>query len=138
MTERTIITIGAQQTLQIRQTVLWPDQPQEFSKVEGDEDAHHFGVILDKELVSVASIFPDLDNTARLRKFATLPNLQGQGIGSDLLKHIMEQLRSDGCSMLWCDGREQARSFYERLGFEASGERFFKKNIAYFRMAKLL
>ena len=138
MPDIVIVRIEPQQTLSIRQTVLWPEQPVTFSQVEGDESAHHYGAMLDGELVSVASIFPDGATSARLRKFATLSGMQGQGIGSKVLEHIFQQMRGDGFSILWCDGREQARAFYERLGFKASGEQFFKKDIAYFKMTKML
>jgi predicted GNAT family N-acyltransferase len=138
LAELSVVSVDADQTLPIRHKVLWPDQALDFSKVDGDEEARHFGVALNDELISVASIFFETDDTARLRKFATLPEFQGQGVGSHLLKHILEDLRSSGCSMLWCDGREAAKAFYQRLGFEASGERFFKKDVAYFKMTKRL
>ncbi len=138
MLEIDIVRIEPKQTLSIRQIVLWPGQPKEYSQLDGDDGAEHYGAMLNEDLVSVASIFPDGANSARLRKFATLPQLQGQGVGSKMLEHIFKSMRANGFSILWCDGREQARAFYERLGFKASGERFFKKDIAYFKMTKKL
>ena len=81
------------QTIPIRHQVLCPQEAPEFCHVEGDEQALHFGVYLDTELVSVASIYLD-DETARLRKFATLNTHQGKGISSKLLKHILGDLKS--------------------------------------------
>ncbi|MDO6525254.1 GNAT family N-acetyltransferase [Motilimonas sp. 1_MG-2023] len=132
-----IIVLNWQQTLAIRQAVLWPNQPQSFSQVSGDEDAKHYGVVIDGKLVSVASIFVD-QHEARLRKFATLQEFQGRGIGSYLIEHILHQLIEQGYKLFWCDARESALGFYQRFGMAISGERFYKADQAYFKMAKQL
>ena len=132
-----IITLDWRDTLPIRQAVLWPDKPSAFSQVEGDELAEHFGVILDDQLVCVASIFYQ-GKVARLRKFATLAAFQGRGIGSCLIEHILQQLVDQGYESFWCDARESALGFYQRFGLSPSGERFYKAEQAYFKMAKQL
>lgn len=132
--------IPYQATLPIRQAVLWPDKPRVFCQVEGDEDALHFGCFLPVEgkpnqttIVAVASIFVD-GGEARLRKFATLPAYQNQGIGSSMITHMINELHIRQISHFWCDARESAMHFYERFNFEVEGERFFKSNVAYFKM----
>lgn len=133
-----IVSLAWQDTMSIRQAVLWPSKPVEFCHVNGDEVAAHFGVMLNKQLVSVASIYKDSDfentKSVRLRKFATLGACQGKGIGTHLLKHIMGQLQSNNVLTLWCDAREEAVGFYLRLGLQAQGARFYKSGVAYFKM----
>ncbi|WP_283131891.1 GNAT family N-acetyltransferase [Enterovibrio norvegicus] len=136
--------ISWQEALPLRHQVLWPNEPPAFSKVEGDEDALHYGAFLDGEIVCVASIhfsseFTDAHNktkNARLRKFATSQAHQGQGIGSLMLKRILTDLKQEGASIFWCDARETAMGLYERFGMHAEGERFYKGDIPYFRMSK--
>ncbi|MEH6455874.1 MAG: GNAT family N-acetyltransferase [Cocleimonas sp.] len=129
-----------QQTLTIRQAVLWPEKPQEFCHVEDDEQALHYGVYIDQALVCVASVYPEVvisinsNNSARLRKFATLVAYQNQGVGSFVLSHIIDSLKTEGISNLWCDARESAIEFYQRFGFQTEGQRFHKGNIPYFKM----
>ena len=127
-----------QDTLAIRQKVLWPNKNQEFCRVTGDEDASHYGVLIDQKIVSVASVYPDITTpnkqTARLRKFATLAPYQNQGIGSFVLRHIIDVLKTDGVAIFWCDARESAIEFYQRFGFKVEGERFYKSDIPYFKM----
>lgn len=72
-------------TLSVRQQVLWPYKPLMSLKVDGDENATHYGAFVDGSLVCVASIYI-LDNVARLRKFATLPDYQERGISQNLSK----------------------------------------------------
>ncbi|KAF7314139.1 Glucosamine 6-phosphate N-acetyltransferase [Mycena chlorophos] len=75
----------------------------------------------------------------RFRKFACEPGYQGRGIGTQLLKHAAEAARTelDG-GILWCDARESTRSWYERRGLEAFGDRFFKSAVPYTRMKMTL
>ena len=128
-----IRSIKWQDTLIIRHKVLWPDKPMSFCHVDGDAQAQHFGVFLDERLVCVASIYKD-NREARLRKFATLACYQGQGIGTKLIKHIIEQLKSDGIKRFWCDARVSAQGFYEALGLEKYNDEFNKSGIAYCKM----
>ncbi|MFW6362424.1 MAG: GNAT family N-acetyltransferase [Spirochaeta sp.] len=123
-----------QDTIELRHRVLWPTRNQTFCHVEGDADAWHFGAFLPEGLVSVASVYPE-GETARLRKFATAHEHQRKGIGTQMLTHILSDLRDNGFSQFWCDARESAMSFYERFGMKPEGERFFKEDIPYYKMS---
>ncbi|PTY36469.1 GNAT family N-acetyltransferase [Saccharospirillum sp. MSK14-1] len=128
-----IKTVPWQQTLAIRHQVLWPDKPEAFCRVEGDDTAWHLGAFIDDQLVSVASVYFEV-NVARLRKFATLAAYQKQGIGSAVLQRILDELPSRSVNYFWCDARESALGFYQRFGMKPEGERFYKGDIAYVRM----
>lgn len=134
-----VIKLNWEKTIPIRHIVLWPNETPEFCKVEGDEDASHFGVMIDNELVCVASVYLDSYKTdsrkrARLRKFATLPAFQGNGVGSFMLEYIIETLKKKKINYFWFDARESALSFYNRFGFTATGECFYKKEVPYYKM----
>jgi len=122
-----------QQTIPLRHSVLWPDQKPEFCHVDGDNDALHFGAFVGKKLVCVASVYLS-SNKARLRKFATDMRYQNQGIGSMMLKHIIQHLQKTPAEYFWCDARESALGFYQRFGMLKCSERFYKVDVAYFRM----
>ncbi|OUS24250.1 GNAT family N-acetyltransferase [Gammaproteobacteria bacterium 45_16_T64] len=125
--------IPALATYKLRQAVLWPNKPIEHCIIDGDEQALHLGAYLEQELVCVASIFID-DDSARLRKFATLPDYQNKGIGSRVIKHVLNHLSENSINHFWCDAREDAIAFYEHIGMIAKGERFFKHDVAYYKM----
>ena len=133
MTKMNIEQIQWPETIEIRHLVLWPDKPPEFCQVEGDNAARHFGVKIGGELVSVASIFTE-GSAARLRKFATLPAFQGQGIGTALLEHMIALLKGENVRYFWCDARESSLALYQRFGMRPEGERFYKGDNPYFRM----
>ena len=125
------------ETIDVRHKVLWPNKTPEYCIVEGDEDALHFGVFIENKLVCVASIYVD-GKSARLRKFATLIEFQGKGIGSFMIKFLLAKLKELEISFFWFDARESATEFYKKFGFTIEGERFYKEDIPYYKMFKKL
>jgi predicted GNAT family N-acyltransferase len=132
-----ICSISWEQTIPLRQSVLWPNKPPAYCHVEGDHDAMHYGAFVNGELVCVASVYINSDK-ARLRKFATKTDYQSKGIGSQMLKFILHTLNDSAANIFWCDARESALSFYQRFGMQPYGERFYKADVAYFKMAVAL
>lgn len=95
-----------------------------------DEQTFHLGAFVDKKLVSVASFyfekndrFPDAYQY-RLRGMATLPEYQGQGLSSALLKTAFPVIKQNQCTLLWCNAREKAMGFYLKVGFTATDYHF--------------
>ena len=137
MINLSIKEIKSTEAIPVRHKVLWPNKEIEFCKVSGDESAWHFGAFVGELLVCVASVYPN-DKSARLRKFATLQEYQGQGIGTIVLSHILETLAHKGITIFWCDARESALGFYRRLGLKIEGNRFYKSEVPYYKMKVLL
>ena len=130
----TISTPTLDEVLAIRHQVLWPDRTKDFCVVDGDDQAKHYGVMLENKLVSVASIYIDED-VARLRKLATLQEFQNRGIGSFLIKSILDDLSNEPIKVFWCDARESAIEFYKRFGMVVDGKPFFKQEVSYVKMS---
>ncbi|GLS25344.1 GNAT family N-acetyltransferase [Marinibactrum halimedae] len=130
-----IRSITSDETLPLRQAVLWPQKSLAFCRVENDHIGKHFGVFSDtqNELISVASIYIE-GKSARLRKFATATKYQGQGIGTKMIQFILQTLSDDKIDLFWCDARESAVGFYQRFGMKISGDKFFKHNVAYYKV----
>jgi GNAT superfamily N-acetyltransferase len=125
--------ISVAEALPVRQAVLWPGNPPEHAQVPGDDGARHYGWFDRGDLVAVGSLF-QVDASVQLRKFAALPEVQGLGIGTALLHHMVIECRSSGAGLLWCDARLEATGFYARLGFNAVGTAFEKRGRPYHRM----
>lgn len=97
---------------------------------DNDELTFHLGAFVDKKLVSVASfyferndLFPD-QYQYRLRGMATLPEYQGQGLSSALLRTAFPVIKQNQCTLLWCNAREKAMGYYLKVGFKPSGDFF--------------
>jgi ribosomal protein S18 acetylase RimI-like enzyme len=128
-----IRNIQWEETIPLRHKVLWPNKPPEFCKVDGDEEGIHFGAFINNELICVASIYLKAEK-ARLRKFATDAYFQNQGIGSKMLDFIIRDLKNTDAKVFWCDARESALGFYERFDMYKCSDRFYKADVAYFKM----
>ena len=132
-----IQSITAEQTYALRHSVLWPDKPFDFVKVENDADGRHCGAFQNGELVSVISLFVT-GKEARFRKFATHPGYQRQGIGTLMLTHVIAQARRFGATTIWCDARLDAADFYRRFDMKPVSDVFYKGPIAYAKFSRSL
>ncbi|HJY12393.1 MAG TPA: GNAT family N-acetyltransferase [Flavobacterium sp.] len=128
-----IKAIEASETWEIRHRVMWPDQPFEF--VQLDED--NFGLFDKEKLVSVVSCFI-VDDEMQFRKLATLVDYQGKGIASLLLNHILKLAKDKGLTKVWCNARNNKKSFYEKFGMVPSGKTFIKSDQEFLIMEILL
>lgn len=130
----TIRQITADQTIDLRHRVLWPMRPRSSCILPDDAAGLHFGGRISGALVSVASVF-ETPSGARLRKFATAPERQRQGIGWAMLLHLTATLRDAGSTRLWCDARLDAAEFYARLGMTLNEAPFERDGIAFVTMS---
>ena len=132
----TIVDIGAEQTLSIRQQVLRPNWVADQCHFEGDQDAttFHMGAFQDDLLVGIATMMidrsPELDQFAeiqyRLRGMAVLPGYRDQGIGGAILDACLKEVQQRGCSLFWCNARVTAERFYTAAGFSKTSETTFE------------
>jgi GNAT superfamily N-acetyltransferase len=127
--------ISPDETLEIRQQVLWPDKPISQLKLPEDLEGLHFGLFDNDRLVSVISIFIQ-DDALRFRKFATRTEDQGKGYGTRLLTFVVGYAVNFGVQKIWCNARVQKQSFYESFGLIATDEITEKEGIQYVTMEK--
>ncbi|KAJ7046388.1 hypothetical protein C8F04DRAFT_1064129 [Mycena alexandri] len=146
------LQIDANQTVALRHSVLWPNEPVSHVLLPEDSTGSHYGAFIDSHPapVAVISLFVEpcpIDNDhdagstetqskpIRFRKFACDPEYQGQGIGTKLLLHAISVAHSElGGTLLWCDARRATKAWYERRGLQTFGGVFFKGPVEYIRM----
>lgn len=106
--------------------MLRPGLPLHEVQFEHDDDdqTFHLGAFSDNKLVSVASFYyqkhPELEGEHhyRLRGMATHPDFQRKGLSQELLKVAFPIIKQNFCSLVWCNARESALGFYQKVGFE--------------------
>ena len=128
--------ITAQETWQIRHQVMWPNEPLTYIQLPADKKGFHLGLWVDKELVSVISLFIN-EGSAQFRKFATLEKAQGKGYGSQLLNALIEIAITKGVPKIWCNARVEKTNFYTKFGLAMTKERFYKKGLEYVIMERV-
>ncbi|WP_432664928.1 GNAT family N-acetyltransferase [Wukongibacter baidiensis] len=132
-----IVRINAEDTWEIRHKVMWPNEDIDFVKMENDDRGIHYGIIEDKTIVSVISLFIN-EGKAQFRKFATLEKRQGMGYGSKLLSYVLEEAAKLGVRYIWCNARKEKAGFYRKFGLAETEKTFKKKGNEYVVMGKYL
>lgn len=132
-----IKAIQPSETWQIRHDVMWPDQPFEYVQLKEDDLGFHFGTFEKDKLVAIVSCFFSEDEM-QFRKLATLEEYQGKGIASALLQYIFSFAKTKNVTKIWCNARSNKKSFYEKLGMEATGKIFVKEGQEFIIMKILL
>lgn len=122
--------ISPAQTWPIRHLVMWPNQPLEYVMLEEDQHGEHFGLFQNDQLVSIVSVFTE-GKEAQFRKFATLQRYQGQGLGTQLLSYVFDEMQNRSISRIWCNARSEKAGFYARFGMRQTDATFQKGGLDY-------
>lgn len=117
----------------LRHDILRTGKPFSTTLFDRDEESKtvHFALYRDKEVLSVATIFPasfsqkPQEKAYQLRGMATKQKEQGKGFGRQILEAVIDYLREQtDAKLLWCNARRPAVDFYQKFGFEFVGEEF--------------
>ena len=127
--------IAASDTYSLRHAILRPTEPLSACHYPLDGSSIHLGAFRDGKLLGVATAHAELKSDFpyrkqyRLRGMAVLSEVQGQGVGKEILVELLASLAAMEIPFLWCNAREIAIPFYERLGFQILGDFFDIPNI---------
>jgi predicted GNAT family N-acyltransferase len=107
-----------------------------------EEQCEHFVAIKDHpsgtKVIGAATLFVDPDQdtpTGKVQQVCVDNQLQGSGIGRKLMISIEARGFGElGLSSLYCHAQLAAMPFYDRLGWETSGDEFIEAGIAHRRM----
>jgi len=119
--------------LAIRFAVFVDEQgvPAELERDEHDAVALHLlARTAHGDPVGTARMLP----TGHIGRMAVLPAWRHRGIGTQLLKTLIESARALGLTDVTLHAQCQAESFYQRLGFTAEGDIFDDAGIDHRRM----
>ena len=123
--------ITSEQTWDLRHRVLRPHQTAyQGNPQDKNPSSFHVGFLQNEKIVGIASFheepFAELKASKpyRLRGMATDPLAQKQNIGKQVLEFSFQHLQSLNCDLLWCNAREKAFPFYEKMGFLYLGPLF--------------
>ena len=72
----------------------------------------------------------------RLRQMAVLQGLQRHGIGKALMQFAENIARDRGYTKICMHARKTATGFYEKLGYNKTGNEFTEVNLPHYKMEK--
>jgi GNAT superfamily N-acetyltransferase len=114
----------------LRQMILHPDQPPEFSIYPSDllPTTLHLGAFCGEELIGIASVNRErakeksMPGSWRLRDLGVIEKFRGSGYGSALLYRCLEYVYQQKGMQLWCYARSSALPFYLKNKFQPVGD----------------
>ncbi len=115
----------------LRYQVLWQHKSSTDECVidaDFESTTFHIGAIKNNEVVGTSTFIIDINdefnilNQYRLRAMATSPKVRGEGVGRQIIKFAIKQLKQMNVDLLWCDARLIATGFYEKMGFKTLGD----------------
>lgn len=126
-----IAYITAEETLPLRSLQLRDGWDLERCRFDSDkvEGAFHLAQIEGDEAVCIVSLHPQIHEklsgkSFQLRGMATHPHYLGQGLGTELIRFVVDELKSKNVEYIWCNARKSAYPFYEKLGFKYLSDEF--------------
>ena len=119
----TVEQVAAGVTYPLRGAVLRVGRPVE---IPGDDDpatVHLAARTAEGQVVGVVRFHPNrcpwvpAGAPWQLRGMATDPAVRGAGVGRLLVADGLARVAAAGGDLVWCDARQAAAGFYERMGF---------------------
>lgn len=90
------------------------------------------------KITGYLNLTPLDDKVVKMRQVAVAPELQGQGIGTELVQYSENMARQLQFSEISLHARKTAVPFYLKLGYQITGDEFEEVTIPHFKMFKHL
>lgn len=120
----------------IRRQVFIDEQGIPESEEWDDEDGASVHVIarLNRDPVGTGR----LNRAGKIGRIAVLAGLRGRGIGTQILRRLLDEARRLGIREPYLHAQVQVVPFYEKLGFARRGGEFDEAGIPHVRMSLVL
>lgn len=125
--------------LAIRRIVFIEEQGISFEdEVDGkDPEAIHLVATLDGRPIGTARLLMQ-GELGKIGRVSVLPEYRRRGIGSNLVRFAVEELRRRGAARAMLGAQSHAVGFYETLGFKAFGPEFIDAGMPHREMVREL
>ena len=124
-------TAEYEEALRLREAVLRGPLGLTLTTEELADEANcwHLAGFAGSELRAILLLKPIDPATVKMRQVAVDPELQGRGIGAQLIAFAEEFARQKGCRKVYAHARATALGFYRKIGYVVEGEEFLETTI---------
>lgn len=126
-----------QQERELRNRILLrPIGVPDFGWEMKDKESEHFVAVEGETVVGCVILNIDINTptSGRLMQMAVDDNLQGKGIGKQLVMVLTHFAKQKGLKEITCHARKDVVSFYSKLGFVVYGKTFEEAGILHEHM----
>lgn len=129
-----------QQMVQLRNDILRKPLGLTFTpeELEKEKDEILIAAFEEDKMLGCCMLITLDPATVRLRQMAVLNTVQGKGIGRALMIFAENIARDRGFRKMTMHARQSALGFYEKLGYQVSGDQFEEVSIPHYIMEKAL
>ena len=111
--------------------VIGQNCPEEL-EWEFEEESTHF-LLIENDIPLASARHRKTEKGYKLERFAVLSEARGKGYGMLILKAILEDIKESN-ELKYMHAQEQVIPFYEKVGFEKSGNIFEEAGIMHYKM----
>ena len=111
--------------------VIGPNCPEEL-EWEFEEESTHF-LLIENDIPLATARHRKTENGYKLERFAVHSQARRKGFGMLILKAIMEDIKESN-ALKYMHAQEKVTPFYEKVGFEKSGNIFEEAGIMHYKM----
>jgi predicted GNAT family N-acyltransferase len=105
--------------------------------LSGERAQLHFGLFDSNNTLSACVIaVPVSAHEVKLRQMAVKADCQGQGLGRRILNDLEKFLEKQGAVFFSLHARQSAIRFYEKSGYDVTGDEFIEVGIPHVKMVK--
>lgn len=122
--------------LEIRRVVfiVGQDVPEHLERDGRDGEALQFIAFKDETPIGTARVLVE-DGTGKIGRVAVLEDQRRRGVGTELMRMILDDLRGEGLHTAKLGAQTHALGFYQALGFEPYGPEFLDAGIPHRSMS---
>ena len=114
---------------EIRKKVFIMEQnvPEDVEIDQYEDTSKHIIALIDDRFIGTAR-WRKTENGIKLERFAVLKEKRGLGIGKELVRFILEQIKAE--PVIYLHAQDHVISFYKKLGFYSVGDHFYEGGIS--------
>jgi predicted GNAT family N-acyltransferase len=123
-------------SVEVKQKVFIEEQGFPIDTLFDDKEkwAVHFVVMDDDLPVAAARMLVNENDSVEISRVSVIKEYRGQGAGKLLMNRIAEYSKKNGTKKIKLTSQEATKSFYEKLGYQKTGQINCKENITHYFM----
>jgi len=133
-------TTDYQEMIRLRNEILRRPLGLSFSEDELEKEKNNLmmAAVEDGKMLGCCMLVEEDPKTVRLRQMAVRNDLQGKGVGKALIQFAENLARDHGYEKITMHARKNSLGFYEKMGYQVSGNEFEEITIPHYLMEKEL
>jgi predicted GNAT family N-acyltransferase len=80
----------------------------------------------------------DLEKGGKIGRLAVLQEFRNQGYGTIIINQLEAIAKEKGLNSVWLNAQKISLDFYQKLGYQVTGDEFMEVNIIHLKMSKNL